>query len=392
MSNIINTGDTLEEGRQKINNIYNNLSLWTAGTGSYSIVPNNGTNNESIGDYSVVGGESSLSNGDYSFIYGQNLTGNVGSFLFGKNNESSADYNFICGEDNSSSTKNNFIGGSGNTTTTNVSPAYNYCFGQNNSIINNLVLLSHVEGKNSSSNTQASNIFGLNNKNFAIYSEIFCSPNSTLSSSADYSFILGGQNINGTQAQTVYFPQLNIKNVNQNSSSSDVLVYNQITKNIEKTQLAGNGSGLQLISGLTRNITLVANASYYINDSSATPPFSLELPITANVGDFVKVISFLDGQKIYPGSNDYIFLGGGFDFTSGTLPNDDTYLVASTQYDSTKYFELNKYETIEFTCINNLSNIEWIISNITTIRNFQKITGASAPYNFVENLGDKFKT
>ena len=65
MSNIINTGDTLEEGRQKINNIYNNLSLWTAGTGSYSIVANNSTNNESLGEYSVVGGENSLSNGDY---------------------------------------------------------------------------------------------------------------------------------------------------------------------------------------------------------------------------------------------------------------------------------------------------------------------------------------
>ena len=88
MSNIINTGDTLDEGRQKINNIYNNLLLWTAGTGSYSIIPNNSANNDSLGNYSVVGGNNSLSNGDASFIYGQNITGNSFSFLTGKNIES----------------------------------------------------------------------------------------------------------------------------------------------------------------------------------------------------------------------------------------------------------------------------------------------------------------
>jgi hypothetical protein len=396
MSNIINTGDTLDEGRQKINNIYNNLSLWTAGTGSYSIVPNNGTNNESIGDYSVVGGESSLSNGHYSFIYGQNLTGNVGSFLFGKNNESSGDYNFICGEENSATDYYITIYGSGNT----VNASNVFCIGQNNTINSNATS-SFIQGFNSTSMDEGANIFGgYENINEANYSSIFCSPQSSLGTSASYSVILGGQSINGTFPNTVYVPYLNIETINGNSSSSNVLTYNESTKNVEKTNLPGSGfdsyRNWEQINGSNGGFTRVleTNKSYIVNGSSVR--YTLELPDNAGIGDSIRVLSFMSVSathqvviQVYSGSSDLIVLGGGYDAYNYTLSsNQDSGLVTSYIYDNGKKFTLYKYETIEFTCINNNSgNLKWIISDITTLQNFQKIDNLS---NYVSLLNDRF--
>jgi len=393
MSNIINTGDTLEEGRQKINNIYNNLSLWTAGTGSYSIVANNSTNNESLGEYSVVGGENSLSNGDYSFIYGQNLTGNNSSFLIGKNNNSVKDYNSLYGQNNISTSKLSVIYGSGNTVglgdTVNYSE--NFCIGANNVITSSGGVI-YLQGYNSTSNSRGSNIFGgLNNVNDGLYSSIFCSPYSSLSSSASYSVILGGQNISANSPKTVYVPYLNIQTVTGNSSSSDVLVYNTTTKNVEKTSLPGDGidnyKNWQQINGqpITRNLNI--NSSYIINElSSPSVAYTLRLPTTASIGDSVRILSFMpntSGVKIKViGALDLIVLGGGKDELNDTLITSNTYT-----YGNTKNFQLFIYETVEFTCINISSGIKWVISNITTLQNFQKYNSTTG---FDALLSDRF--
>lgn len=386
MSNIINTGDTLDEGRQKINNIYNNLSLWTAGTGSYSIIPNNSANNDSLGDYSVVGGNNSLSNGDYSFIYGQNLTGNTNNVLFGKNNKSTTTYNFIYGEENNATDTNIIIYGSGNT----VNDSSVFCIGENNIVTSN-GRYSFVQGFNSTSNAFGANIFGgYNIVNNATYSSIFCSTSSSLSSSASYSVILGGQNINGTYPNTVYVPYLNIKTINGSSSSSNVLTYNTSTKNVEKTNLPGSGfdsyRNWEQINGAPIIRTLESNKSYIVNESSSAI-YTLQLPNNAGVGNSVRILSFMSTTsgvkiKVYPGGSDLIVLGAGFDFWNTST------LQAPTTYNDTKQFTLYKYETIEFTCINNASgNLKWVISNITTLQNFQKFDGVS---DFAALLSDRF--
>jgi hypothetical protein len=386
MSNIINTGDTLEEGRQKINNIYNNLSLWTAGTGSYSVVANNSGNNVSIGSYSVVGGKNSKSNGSNSFIYGENLTGNNSSFLIGKNNNSVNQYNSLYGQNNISTTNYNVIYGYNNT----VNDSESFCIGESN-FVTSLGGANFIQGFNSTLNSEGSNIFGgLNNINDGLYSSIFCSPGSSLTLSADYSVILGGQNISANFPRTVYVPHLNIQTVTGNSSSSNVLVYNTTTKNVEKTNLPGSGfdsyRNWEQINGAPITRTLETNKSYIINESS-TAVYTLQLPNNAEVGNSVRILSFMSTTsgvkiKVYPSGSDLIVLGAGFDFwTTSTLQTPNT-------YNDTKQFTLYKYETIEFTCINNASgNLKWVISNITTLQNFQKYDGVS---DFAALLSDRF--
>lgn len=381
MSNIINTGDTLDEGRQKINNIYNNLSLWTAGTGSYSIIANNSGNNISIGSYSIVGGKNSKSNGSNSFIYGENLTGNTGnnsSFLIGKNNNSLNSYNSLYGQNNISTSNVNVIYGSNNT----VNDSEVFCIGANN-FITSLAGTNFIQGFNSTLNSAGSNIFGgLNNVNDGFYSSIFCSPGSSLTSSAGYSVILGGQNISANYPRTVYVPHLNIQTVTGNSSSSDVLVYNTTTKDVEKTSLPGNSidnyRNWQQINGSPITRTLEINKSYIVNDSS-TAIYTLQLPNSAEVGSSVRILSFMSttsGVKIkVTGTSDLIVLGAGYDSfnTSGLQP--------PTTYDNIKNFQLFKYETVEFTCINVTLGNKWVISNITTLQNFQRYNSTTSDFD-----------
>ena len=390
MSNIINTGDTLEEGRQKINNIYNNLLLWTAGTGSYSVVANNSTNNDSLGNYSVVGGNNSLSNGNYSFIYGQNLTGNgLSCFLTGKNILSNSGYNFIFGEENNSYGADNFIGGSGNT----INSSEVFCIGQNNTVTT-YGRFSFVQGFNSTSNAHGANIFGgYNNVNDATYSSIFCSPNSSLSSSASYSVILGGQNINGTSPNTVYVPYLNIKTINGSSSSSNVLTYNTSTKNVEKTNLPGSGFDSYrnweiLSTPIVTPLSVFPNKCYILKQVTSGPAtYEIILPNNnVQIGDTIKILSFMPNFSDIKTNNtsDYIVLGGGYDYFNYAWYN-DLGLVSGSNYNN---FRLYKYETLELVCINNTSgNLKWVISNITTLQNFQKVD--STTNNYVSLLSDR---
>lgn len=386
MSIIINTGDTLEEGRQKINAIYDNLSLWSASTGSYSIIANNSGNNISIGSYSVVGGKNSKSNGSNSFIYGENLTGNNSSFLIGKNNNSVINYNSLYGQNNISTSNFNVIYGSNNT----VNDSEVFCIGANN-FITSLAGANFIQGFNCNSNSAGSNIFGgLNNVNDGFYSSIFCSPGSSLTSSAGYSVILGGQNISANSPRTVYVPHLNIQTVTGNSSSSDVLVYNTTTKDVEKTSLPGNSidnyRNWQQINGFPPTRNLDINSSYIINDLSVpSVDYTLNLPNNALIGDSVRILSFMSntsGVKIkVTGTSDLIVLGGGKDDNNGPL-------IPSNTYDNTKNFQLFIYETVEFTCINSSLGIKWVISNITTLQNFQKKNSSTGDFDAL--LSERF--
>lgn len=388
MSIIINTGDTLEEGRQKINAIYDNLSLWSASTGSYSIIANNSGNNISIGSYSVVGGKNSKSNGSNSFIYGENLTGNNSSFLIGKNNNSVINYNSLYGQNNISTSNFNVIYGSNNT----VNDSEVFCIGANN-FITSLAGANFIQGFNCNSNSAGSNIFGgLNNVNDGFYSSIFCSPGSSLTSSAGYSVILGGQNISANSPRTVYVPHLNIQTVTGNSSSSDVLVYNTTTKDVEKTSLPGNSidnyRNWQQINGFPPTRNLDINSSYIINDLSVpSVDYTLNLPNNALIGDSVRILSFMSntsGVKIkVTGTSDLIVLGGGRNEFDEELIPSNTYT-----YNNTNNFQLFIYETVEFTCINNSSGIKWVISNITTLQNFQKKNSSTGDFDAL--LSERF--
>jgi hypothetical protein len=395
MSNIINTGDTLEQGRQKINALYSTFSLWMSGA-SNSIIANNNTSSGPGGDYSIVGGNNVYLDSQTSFYYGQNS--NITSFAnnsfgLGLSNNSSSAISFIFGQDNNITTNSIISFVFGNNNLVRNASSSNFCMGSLNEITASD--FSYAQGYNNNiSNSDRATIKGDdNNISNSSHNSFIFSKSSSLNN-AKRSVILGGQNINGTSDDTVYVPNLNIKTVNTNSSSSDVLVYNTTTKDVEKTSLPGSSIGnyevWNQINGSPSIRTLVVNSSYIVNElSSPTVIYTLNLPTTASIGDSVRILSFMpntNGVKIkVTGTSDLIVLGGGFDYFNGPqLVPSDTY-----KYDNNKNFELFIYETVEFTCINNSSGIKWVISNITTLQNFQKLNTSTGDSPFAL-LSDRF--
>jgi hypothetical protein len=133
MAEQILTGDTINEGRIKINHAFSaQTDLWTGGTGSDSIIANNATGNEATGVYSVAlgdnskvfssrsiicGGENNVCSGNTSFIGGgsSNFVQNSVNTAFvggGDSNSAMTDNSVVCGgEDNVVNGDNSFLGG-----------------------------------------------------------------------------------------------------------------------------------------------------------------------------------------------------------------------------------------------------------------------------------------
>jgi hypothetical protein len=84
---LILSSDTINEGRIKINNAFSaTTGLWSGGTGTQSLIVNNGSSTYASGDYSIAAGYSGGTNSDYSAViagYNQILSGSPYSFVGG---------------------------------------------------------------------------------------------------------------------------------------------------------------------------------------------------------------------------------------------------------------------------------------------------------------------
>jgi len=116
MAELILTGDTLNEGRIKINQAYTGQTVfWSASTGVSSIIMNNGSGNYTAGKHSIVvgfGHSGSTTYGNYSTIAGGQYNHNKGNLSFigagGGYNSNSKMSNYI-----SANVSRSFIGAGG---------------------------------------------------------------------------------------------------------------------------------------------------------------------------------------------------------------------------------------------------------------------------------------
>ena len=102
MAELILSGDTLDQGRIKINNFFTTatteINIWSSSTGSTSVIVNNGTGNLASGDYSFVGGKTNTASGTYSSVLNGKLnksSGTYSSILNGSGNTASGTYSII---------------------------------------------------------------------------------------------------------------------------------------------------------------------------------------------------------------------------------------------------------------------------------------------------------
>jgi hypothetical protein len=133
---LIQGSDTLNIGRIKINQAFSaQTNIWSSGTGSYSIVANNYTNNVSAGNKSLCLGQGNFSYGNYASIFGgysNGASGLMGVAVGGQQNGSGGKCSFIGnGYYNAiSSNYGTICGGSLNTITTyNGSPNFSTIVG-----------------------------------------------------------------------------------------------------------------------------------------------------------------------------------------------------------------------------------------------------------------------
>lgn len=116
MAELIFSSDTLNHGRIKINQSYSGqTNIWSASTGTGSIIANNGTGNLASGQFSFAGGQSNLSSNYSSFVGGgvSNTASNQGaSVVGGAGNVASGDRSFVGGGNaNYSIGGTSFVGG-----------------------------------------------------------------------------------------------------------------------------------------------------------------------------------------------------------------------------------------------------------------------------------------
>jgi hypothetical protein len=264
----INSGDTLDQGRVKVNSFYSaSLFTFTAGTGVKSIVVGNGTGNVAGSSYCFTMGKSGITTSSFSTV--------LGGFF---NRSQATSSSIIQGSFNTITGPGSLIGaGSGNSISSNwssiVGGIYNRANlaslqfvggGRNNFALGNLGTIVNgfsnktngsyatvLNGNNSSGNTSfATVINGLRNGAMGSYSTVINGQDNR--ANATYSMVLGGtQNIAAHQLSTVWGQGGYTRYVGDFVLASGGYIadttYNKIRFNVD----AGHGNGKGYFNGGT---------------------------------------------------------------------------------------------------------------------------------------------
>tara|TARA_Y100000389_G_C17402288_1_gene486017 strand:- start:229 stop:1401 length:1173 start_codon:yes stop_codon:yes gene_type:complete len=366
---IILSGDNINEGRIKINNLSGLSSLWSAGTGNYSIVGNDLLNNVASNQYSFAGGSNSISSGDTSFSFGNNvIAGGDYSFVFGENNKSINNFSFAGGKDSISSGITSFAFGEG------VVAGGNYSFsnGFSSKTIGDYSTskgaLSTVESNYSYSSIRNGTLKG----DYSFVSSCFFSnPTVTIDSSNSRSAYLGGfdrtENTPLPYDDVVYVSKLNIDNISDDNSLANVLT---LESNDYINQKEYNFSSISLTSttsyGSSTAILLQPNNHYFINNSTSNDIFRLKMNSTN--GDIIKITNIsseirLGIQLVHPYS-----LPSGVNYTYIALGT-----ATASEIDAKRFLKVLPMTEIELTYFEDLNtnNQFWLVTNLnTTVKNY----------------------
>ena len=210
---------------------------------------------------------------------------------------------------------------------------------------------SSAEGLNTTAGGYTSKASGYNSKALGITSFVHSS-NSIVNVGANRSAIIGGQSITATNADTVYVPSLNINTAPANDNALTQVLVRATDGTVKYKTLGGlasfNWVTVTSIGGSTYNA--VSNTGYISDNGHPANRTQYLLPLTASVGDTVKVM-VIDGRaSLTVAASQQIVYGTGDNDTGGyfTAPLD---------------FNFGKYENAEVTYIG--SN-KWILSNFQT--------------------------
>jgi hypothetical protein len=166
------------------------------------------------------------------------------------------------------------------------------------------------------------------------------------------SAVLGGQNITGSTADTVYVPNLNINTAPANDNSLTQVLVRATDGTVKYRTLDGLVTFSWETKTNTGSITYNAtvNTGYVSNNGHPSNASEYLLPTTASVGDVVKV-NVLDGKAGLTVSSAQQFVyGTGDNDTGGT-------------FTTPLAFNFGKYESAEVTY---LGSNKWILSNFQT--------------------------
>ena len=218
---------------------------WVSGSsGTNSIRVNNGGGADATGDYAVATGFLSEASGNYSHAGGLDNTAS-GDFsqAQGYRTVASGDYSHTEGKDNVSTGSTSHAEGLGTK-----------AHGDN----------SHAEGAGSISTGTNSHAGGIDSEASGITSFIH-STNSIVT--GDRSAILGGQGITGTTDDTVYVPNLTVRN--DSILHSDTALMTPISGLLKGQYTEFNWSGIT--GGIVSNNSTSGVSSYYVGDFSNFP-------------------------------------------------------------------------------------------------------------------------
>lgn len=221
-------------------------NLWSASTGTNSIIANNGTGNLASGINALAAGRSNIASGNHSAVVG------------GFGNKASTTYSAVIGgQENLASGYNSFVGGgvSNSATTTNSS-----IIGGRGSLASGYISVIVGGYSNIVSGNYSATIGG--------YTNI---------ASGNRSVVIGGQNITGSTDDTVYVPNLNIQTIG--SGTSIINLGLDSTGNV----VTGFTSSDTYVTGVTISSgVLTLNRNQGLSALTASTNVTREIPFNSN--------------------------------------------------------------------------------------------------------------
>jgi hypothetical protein len=352
---LILSGDNINEGRIKINSLSGFSSYWSAGTGIYSMIGNDLTGNTASNDYSFVGGFESVSSGNTSFAFGQNvIAGGNNSFASGYYTTAYGDYSFASGNQttaigNYSFTSNDRCKSYGNYSLSlnNLSISSGFC----STSINNRTLTYGDYSFASGKFVQIDGDYSFINSNINGLYDLNCFGNK--------SAILGGNSMSSLYDDNmVYVSKLNINNISNNNSPTNVLT---LEPNGVVTQKGYDTNFINLTGeSLTTVIVFEVNKFYSFYQNS---PFNYNyLPTTGNTGDVI-IVANLSISGI-----EYITVDGTYNTSIFYGIGNNVGIEITNSISSSDQFELKKGTVIEFTYFGSDVGLDcWVVTKYDTI-------------------------
>jgi hypothetical protein len=296
--NYILTGDTTLEAVDKMNENFSGTSgIWSSGTGDYSFITLNDTNNISTNDYSFVGGKNSESNGLFSFSYGENcISDGDYSFSFGYSGTSIGNHSMSIGFENIANGNYSFASGY----QTQANGIYSFSSGYQTKANGNY---SYAQGYKNIADGDYSFAGGYNSIASGFSSFVY-SKNSLIT--GDRSVIIGGENITGTSDDTVYVPSLKIDTVDsQTSTVTKLLAIDSNNNVVARDYVTSSSSSFNWQTIQDTDIYLSPNNGYVskVTGAYSESNFNLFTMPSYDVNDNGKIIKIANEEntitKIY---------------------------------------------------------------------------------------------